>query len=81
MRFDRAHFKAFGSDSLDFEVVYIVLDPDYATYMNHQQRINLGLMRELEAIGVGFAFPTRTLHIATMPSGAAPPAALGSAAT
>lgn len=68
VRFDRAHFKAFGSDSLDYEVVYIVLDPDYTVYMNHQQRINLGLMRELAAIGVGFAFPTRTLHIATMPA-------------
>jgi small-conductance mechanosensitive channel len=70
VRFDRAHFKAFGGDSLDYEVVYIVLDPDYAVYMNHQQRINLGLMRELAAIGVGFAFPTRTLHIATMPPAA-----------
>jgi small-conductance mechanosensitive channel len=71
VRFDRAHFKAFGDSSLDYEVVYIVLDPDYAVYMGHQQRINLALMRELAAHGIGFAFPTRTLHIATMPAEAA----------
>jgi small-conductance mechanosensitive channel len=73
VRFDRAHFKAFGDSSLDYEVVYIVLDPDYAVYMGHQQRINLALMRELAANGIGFAFPTRTLHIATMPAQAAAP--------
>ena len=65
VRFDRAHFKAFGESSLDYEVVYIVLAPDYAVYMDEQQRINLGLMRELAALGVGFAFPTRTVHLAS----------------
>lgn len=63
VRFDRAHFKGFGESSLDYEVVYIVLDPDYTLYMNEQQRINLALMRELSALGVEFAFPTRTLHV------------------
>ena len=63
VRFDRAHFKAFGDSSLDFEVVYIVLDPDYNVYMEQQQRINLGLMRALQSRGIDFAFPTRTLHI------------------
>jgi small-conductance mechanosensitive channel len=63
LRFDRAHFKAFGDSSLDFEVVYIVLDPDYNVYMDEQQRINLALLRELTALGVDFAFPTRTLHM------------------
>lgn len=73
LRFDRAHFKAFGASSLDYEVVYIVKDPSYATYMDMQQSVNLGLMRELKALGVEFAFPTRTVHIATVPSSAQPP--------
>ncbi len=60
-RFDRAHFQAFGESSLDFEVVYIVLSPDYNRYMDLQQTINLQLMRELAALGVDFAFPTRTV--------------------
>lgn len=67
LRFDRAHFKAFGDSSLDYEVVYIVLDPAYSVYMDEQQRINLGLMREFAALGVEFAFPTRTVHMASVP--------------
>ena len=64
LRFDRAHFKAFGASSLDFEVVYIVEDPAFNLYMDRQHAINLGLMREFEAMGVQFAFPTRTVHVA-----------------
>ncbi|PMS15315.1 mechanosensitive ion channel protein MscS [Trinickia dabaoshanensis] len=63
-RFDRAHFKAFGASSLDFEVVYYVTDPDYNLYMDVQQRINLEVMDGLYRIGLGFAFPTRTVHLA-----------------
>ncbi|KAB7584271.1 mechanosensitive ion channel family protein [Verminephrobacter eiseniae] len=68
LRFDRAHFKAFGASSLDYEVVYFVEDPAYGVYMDLQQSINLGLMRELQALGVEFAVPTRTLHIASAPT-------------
>ncbi len=67
-RFDRAHFKAFGASSLDFEVVYFVLDPDFNVYMDIQQRINLELVRALAERGVEFAFPTRTLHVSTVPT-------------
>jgi small-conductance mechanosensitive channel len=63
LRFDRAHFKAFSDSSLDYEVVYIVLSPEFGTYMDEQQRINLALMDELATMGVGFAFPTRTVHL------------------
>ncbi|MDT0632570.1 mechanosensitive ion channel family protein [Rubrivirga litoralis] len=65
VRFDRAHFRGFGASSLDFEVVYYVLVPDYARYMDAQQAINLGLLRAFGAHGVEFAFPTRTLHVAS----------------
>ena len=67
LRFDRAHFKALGTNSLDYEVVYIVEDPAYNLYMDLQQSINLGLLREFKAMGVEFAFPTRTVHIASAP--------------
>ena len=74
LRFDRAHFKAFGASSLDYEVVYIVEDPAFGVYMDMQQAVNLGLMRELKALGVEFAFPTRTVHIASAPLQAPAPA-------
>jgi len=67
-RFDRAHFKEFGDFSLNFEVVYYVLSPDYAVYMDIQEKINLGIFEAFENEGIGFAFPTRTLHIASTPS-------------
>jgi len=68
-RFDRAHFKAYGDSSLDFEVVYYVLDPDYNVYMDTQQAINFALFHRFEAEGIEFAYPTRTLYI----HGSAPP--------
>ncbi len=63
-RFDRAHFKAFGDSSLDFETVYFVLAPEYTLYMDVQQAINLELMRRFEELGIEFAYPTQTLHVA-----------------
>lgn len=62
-RFDRAHFKTYGDFSLVFEVVYYVLTPDYTTYMDIQQAINLELYQEFRARGIEFAFPTQTLYL------------------
>lgn len=67
-RFDRAHFFRFGEFSLDFEVVYFVLDPDYNLYMDIQQAINLAIMARFEALEVGFAFPTSTLRVESLPT-------------
>lgn len=65
-RFDRAHFKSFGDFSLEFEVVYYVLSPDYLVYMDIQEKINLGIFEAFEEQGIDFAFPTRTIHIEEM---------------
>lgn len=62
-RFDRAHFKAFGAFSLDFETVYHVLQPDFNVYMDVQQAINLEVHRRFEAAGIEFAYPTQTLFV------------------
>lgn len=62
-RFDRAHFADFADSALEFEVVYFMLVPDFNSYMDAQQAINLELYRRLEELGVSFAFPTRTLHL------------------
>lgn len=61
-RFDRAHFAALSASSLDFEVVYFVLDPDYNKYMDIQQIINLAIFKRVqEEVGTSFAFPTHTI--------------------
>lgn len=67
VRFDRAHFKSFGASSLDFEVAYYLLNPDFNLYMDIQQAINLNLTRSFKERGIQFAFPTQTLHIAREP--------------
>ena len=63
VRFDRAHFAGFGDSTLDFEIVYWVLDRDYALYRDIQQEINLGLYRKFGEQGIEFAYPTQTLFV------------------
>lgn len=63
-RFERAHFKAYGNSSLDFEIVYWVQTPDYNLYMDIQQAINLALFRRFGAEGIEFAYPTQTVFLA-----------------
>lgn len=62
-RFDRAHFKSFGESSYDFEVVYWMLEPDFNSYMDTQQAINLELVKAFARDGIDFAYPTRTLMV------------------
>ena len=73
VRFDRAHLLTFGEEALEYEVVYIVLDPDYNLYMDIQQRINLALMREFEGMGVTFGLPIRRVFMASPVALAQPP--------
>lgn len=68
-RFDRAHLKAFGASSIDFEIVYWIKTPDYAVFMDTQQRINLEVLRQFERIGAGFAYPTQTLYVEKVAQG------------
>jgi small-conductance mechanosensitive channel len=69
VRFDRAHFAAFGDSSYDFELVYYVLSPDYNRFMDIQQAINLAIVRAFEEEGIEFAYPTRTLLLHRPPAG------------
>ncbi|HPU77290.1 MAG TPA: mechanosensitive ion channel family protein [Thermosynergistes sp.] len=62
-RFDRAHFLKFGNSSLDFEVVYYVLSPDYNVYMDTQQAINLAIYERFAEEGIEFAYPTQTVYL------------------
>jgi small-conductance mechanosensitive channel len=70
-RFDRSHFKSFGDSSLEFETVYYMTVPDYNSYMDVQQAINLTLFERFAAEGIEFAFPTRTVYSHAVASGPA----------
>ncbi len=63
VRFDRAHFQAYGTSSLDFEIVYYVLSPDYNQYMDIQQAVNLGIHERFEQEDISFAYPTQTVYV------------------
>jgi len=63
VEFDRAHFKTLGDFSLDFSVVYHVLDPAYASYLDVQQVINLKIYQRFEEEGIEFAYPTQTVML------------------
>lgn len=46
--FDRAHFKGIGDTAFEFEILYRITPPDYATFMDIQQAINLAIVKRLE---------------------------------
>jgi small-conductance mechanosensitive channel len=61
VRFDRAHFHKYGDFALLYEIVYYVLVPDYAVYMDVQQQINFEILDRLQSAEIEFAYPTQTL--------------------
>jgi small-conductance mechanosensitive channel len=63
LRFDRAHFKDLSGSAYVFEVVYWVTEPNYLTYMDAQQAINLALVRAFDQEGVQLSYPPQTLTI------------------
>ncbi|NJN41999.1 MAG: mechanosensitive ion channel family protein [Flammeovirgaceae bacterium] len=62
-KFDHANFISFGDFSLNFEVVFFVLDQDYITYVNVQESVNLKIFEAFEKEKIEFAYPTQTLFL------------------
>ncbi|OFZ56561.1 MAG: hypothetical protein A2428_10695 [Bdellovibrionales bacterium RIFOXYC1_FULL_54_43] len=62
-RFERCHFLKFGSSSLDFEVVYWVVSPDFNVHADLAQSINLGIIRAFAAEKIEFAYPSQTVFV------------------
>ena len=62
-RFDRCHLLAWTDSALRFEVVFHVLDPDYAKYADIHHAVNVELLSRLAAERVELAFPTRMVHM------------------
>lgn len=63
IRFDRAHFSEFGPYSLNFELVYWILDPTYNIYMDFQEKINLEIIKNFRSLNVEFAYPTQAVIV------------------
>jgi MscS family membrane protein len=56
-------FRDFNASSLDIWIVYETPDPDFPKHMLAKQRLNLAIMRAIEARGLAFAFPTQTMRL------------------
>ena len=61
--FDRSHFRGYGDFSLNFETAYYVESPDYKTYMDVQQAVNLAIHDRFQQEEIDFAYPTQTLFL------------------
>lgn len=62
-RFDRAHFTEFADSSLNFEVIYYVLSPDYTEFRDIHEKILLAIKEATEKEEIEMAFPTRTIYL------------------
>lgn len=67
-------FRDFNASSLDLWIVYLTKDADFVKQMALRQRLNLAIMRAVQARGLSFAFPTRTVHVESLPDRERPPA-------
>lgn len=61
-------FRAFGASSLDIEVACWFDTADWQQFLRIRQDVLLGFMEVVEATGSGFAFPTQTVHVASVPA-------------
>jgi MscS family membrane protein len=56
------YFRDYSASSLDIWVVYETRDADFKKHMAKRQELNLRFMRAVEARGLSFAFPTKTVR-------------------
>jgi len=56
-------FDDFKDWALNILVVYWVKPPDYGLFLEVNQRVNMAILRQFNAEGIEFAFPTQTLYI------------------
>jgi len=65
------YFRDFSASSMDLWIVYVFRSPDFVRHMQVRQQVNLEIMRAVEAHGLSFAYPTQTVHVASLPPAAA----------
>ena len=61
--FDRCSMAGFGPSSLDFDLVFYTLNPDFNRSMALKSKVLLALFRKFGEEGIEFAYPTQTLYI------------------
>lgn len=59
----RVFFKDFAASSLDLFVIYWYHPVDYWAYMAFSQHVNQEILKQFNAAGLEFAFPTQTIQL------------------
>jgi MscS family membrane protein len=58
-------FKELAASSLDIEIMAWFTTSDWAEFQAIRQDVLLSFMKVVESAGTSFAFPTRTVHLAS----------------
>ncbi|MCB9458081.1 MAG: mechanosensitive ion channel family protein [Anaerolineaceae bacterium] len=61
------HFVRFGGSSLDIRIICYVFLADWNAYTAETEAINLEVMDIVESMGLGFAFPSTSVYIESVP--------------
>jgi MscS family membrane protein len=62
-----ARLAGFGASSLDIEILCWFRTADFNEFRDCRQEVLLAFMKVVEDAGASFAFPTQTLHLASVP--------------
>lgn len=68
VRFDRCALTSFADSAIQFETVFWIDDRRYPVFIDKQQGVLLAIHKAFEDAGIAFAYPTRSIHIETMPA-------------
>lgn len=58
-------FREFAASSLDIEIMAWFLTTDWGEFQSIREEVLIGFMEVVERAGSSFAFPTRTIHVAS----------------
>lgn len=61
-------FNQFGDSSLNIRVSFFLVIEQPVDFFEAQQDILFEIMKIVQSVGMSFAFPTQTLHVASLPS-------------
>jgi MscS family membrane protein len=67
--FSLVRFTDFGPSSLDVFLYYFTKSIKWNDHLAVRERVNLNIMRVIADLNLSIAYPTRTLHIETVPQG------------
>lgn len=65
-------FAGFGDSSLDYELVFYSSMPEYVRSKGLKGKVLMEIFKKFNENGIDFAFPTQTLHIASLPDELSP---------